>query len=145
MDHGRVALVTTDGFLYPNKVLEEKGLMLRKGFPESYDQKKVLNFLSAIKSGKPEVKAPVYSHLRYDIVSGQDIKVERPDILIFEGLNVLQRGMMPRGSLYLTFLTFQFMFMPKKNFCKIGLSLVFLSSKMVLLKTLIPISITFLN
>ena len=91
-DHGRVALVTTDGFLYPNKVLEEKGLMLRKGFPESYDQKKVLNFLSAIKSGKPEVKAPVYSHLRYDIVSGQDIKVERPDILIFEGLNVLQRG-----------------------------------------------------
>ncbi len=91
-DHSRVALVTTDGFLYPNKVLEEKGLMLRKGFPESYDQKKVRTFLSAIKSGEPEVKAPVYSHLRYDIVPGQEVTIQQPDILIFEGLNVLQRG-----------------------------------------------------
>jgi type I pantothenate kinase len=91
-DHSKVALVTTDGFLYPNKILEEKGLMLRKGFPESYDQKKVLNFLSAIKSGVPEVKASVYSHLRYDIVHGQDVTIRQPDILIFEGLNVLQRG-----------------------------------------------------
>lgn len=91
-DHANVALVTTDGFLFPNKVLEEKGLMLRKGFPESYDQKKVLNFLSAIKSGVSQIKAPVYSHLRYDIVPEQEITIQQPDILIFEGLNVLQRG-----------------------------------------------------
>ncbi len=91
-NHPKVALVTTDGFLLPNKVLEERKLMLRKGFPESYDQKKVLNFLAAIKSGEKEVVAPVYSHLRYDIVPGEEIMIKEPDILIFEGLNVLQRG-----------------------------------------------------
>ncbi len=91
-NHPKVELVTTDGFLYSNKVLEERGLMLRKGFPESYDQKKVLNFLAAIKSGEKEVIAPIYSHLRYDIVPGEEIVVKQPDILIFEGLNVLQRG-----------------------------------------------------
>lgn len=91
-NHPKVDLVTTDGFLYPNKVLEERNLMLRKGFPESYDQKKVLNFLAAIKSGQKEVVAPIYSHLRYDIVPGEEIVIKEPDILIFEGLNVLQRG-----------------------------------------------------
>jgi type I pantothenate kinase len=91
-DHPKVDLVTTDGFLYPNKILEERNLMLRKGFPESYDQKKVLNFLAAIKSGEEEVVAPIYSHLRYDLVPGEEIIVKQPDILIFEGLNVLQRG-----------------------------------------------------
>jgi type I pantothenate kinase len=91
-NHPKVDLVTTDGFLYPNRVLEERDLMLRKGFPESYDQKKVLNFLAAIKSGEKEVAAPVYSHLRYDIVPGEEIVIKEPDILIFEGLNVLQRG-----------------------------------------------------
>jgi type I pantothenate kinase len=91
-DHPKVDLVTTDGFLYPNKILEERNLMLRKGFPESYDQKKLLNFLAAIKSGEEEVVAPIYSHLRYDIVPGEEIIVKKPDILIFEGLNVLQRG-----------------------------------------------------
>jgi type I pantothenate kinase len=91
-NHPNVSLVTTDGFLLPNKILEERNLMLRKGFPESYDQKKVLNFLAAIKSGAKEVVAPVYSHLRYDIVPGEEVIIKEPDILIFEGLNVLQRG-----------------------------------------------------
>ncbi len=88
--HPRVELVTTDGFLYPNAVLEAEGLMERKGFPESYDVAALLNFLTAIKAGTPRVSAPVYSHLVYDIVPGEMIIVERPDILILEGLNVLQ-------------------------------------------------------
>ncbi|MGQ7793123.1 type I pantothenate kinase [Faunimonas sp. B44] len=88
--HPRVELVTTDGFLYPNAVLEAEGLMERKGFPESYDVSALLNFLTAIKAGTPRVSAPVYSHLVYDIVPGETITVERPDILILEGLNVLQ-------------------------------------------------------
>ena len=89
-DHPRVDLVTTDGFLYPNAVLEERGLMHRKGFPESYDVRRVLEFLIDVKSGKARVTAPVYSHLTYDIVAGQVQEVNRPDIMIFEGLNVLQ-------------------------------------------------------
>ncbi len=89
-DHRRVDLITTDGFLYPNAILEERGLMKRKGFPESYDQRLLLQFLSDLKAGAPAVCAPVYSHLRYDIVPGQVARVERPDILILEGLNVLQ-------------------------------------------------------
>ena len=91
-DHPRVDLVTTDGFLYPNKVLEAKGIMHRKGFPESYDQRRLLNFLADVKSGRAEVQAPVYSHLAYDILPNDSIEVAQPDILIFEGLNVLQRG-----------------------------------------------------
>ncbi|MEM8923782.1 MAG: type I pantothenate kinase [Actinomycetota bacterium] len=91
-DHPKVDLVTTDGFLHPNAVLHERGLMERKGFPESYDRRRLLQFVSDIKSGKPSVKAPVYSHLTYDVIDDQEIIVDRPDILIVEGLNVLQTG-----------------------------------------------------
>ncbi|GAA5166311.1 type I pantothenate kinase [Ornithinimicrobium tianjinense] len=86
----RVDLVTTDGFLYPNRVLEERGLMDRKGFPESYDRRALLRFVSEVKAGRAEVRAPVYSHLIYDIVPGESIVVRQPDVLIVEGLNVLQ-------------------------------------------------------
>lgn len=89
-DRPSVELVTTDGFLYPTAVLEERGLMGRKGFPESYDTRRMLRFLSEIKSGHPEVEAPVYSHVAYDIVPGEMQIVRQPDVLIFEGLNVLQ-------------------------------------------------------
>jgi type I pantothenate kinase len=91
-DHPTVDLVTTDGFLYPNRVLEARGIMHRKGFPESYDVRRLIRFLADLKSGREEVKAPVYSHLIYDIVPGQSLVVRRPDILIIEGLNVLQAG-----------------------------------------------------
>lgn len=86
----KVELVTTDGFLYPNAELERRGIMHRKGFPESYDRKKLLQFVSEIKSGKQSVQAPVYSHLSYDIVPGEFATVTTPDVLILEGLNVLQ-------------------------------------------------------
>lgn len=89
----KVALITTDGFLYPNAVLEEKGLMLKKGFPQSYDIHRLLEFVSDIKSGKPEVKAPKYSHQTYDIIPDEYEVITQPDILILEGLNVLQSGM----------------------------------------------------
>jgi type I pantothenate kinase len=89
-DHPRVELVTTDGFLFPNRVLEERSLMRRKGFPESYDMRSMVQFLAAIKSGDSEVAAPVYSHLTYDIVPDKNQVVRQPDVLIFEGLNVLQ-------------------------------------------------------
>lgn len=89
-DTPRVELVTTDGFLFPNAELEERGLLQRKGFPESYDRRALLRFVAEVKSGKAEVTAPVYSHLTYDIVPGEQIVVRRPDVLIVEGLNVLQ-------------------------------------------------------
>ena len=92
-EHPRVALVTTDGFLYPNAVLEKQGLMARKGFPESYDRPRLLQFVRDVKEGRPSVAAPLYSHLIYDIAPGERQVVDRPDILILEGLNVLQRGM----------------------------------------------------
>lgn len=92
----RVDLVTTDGFLYSNAVLTEKGLMQRKGFPESYDRSRFVNFLADIKSGKANVKVPVYSHLVYDVVPGTEVVVDRPDILIVEGLNILQPGELPK-------------------------------------------------
>jgi type I pantothenate kinase len=91
-DHPKVDLVTTDGFLYPNAVLERRDMMNRKGFPESYDTRQLLHFLRALKSGQPEVTAPVYSHVVYDIVDGEQLAVRQPDILILEGLNVLQVG-----------------------------------------------------
>jgi type I pantothenate kinase len=91
-DHPKVDLITTDGFLYPTAVLEKRGLMNRKGFPESYDQRRLVRFLTEIKSGKREVSAPVYSHLIYDIVAGAAKTVCQPDVLIVEGLNVLQSG-----------------------------------------------------
>jgi type I pantothenate kinase len=86
----KVALVTTDGFLYPNKELEKRSLMDRKGFPESYDRLALIKFVSDVKSGKKEVSAPVYSHLTYDIIPGEQVVVDSPDVLIIEGLNVLQ-------------------------------------------------------
>jgi type I pantothenate kinase len=89
-DHPKVDLVTTDGFLYSRKELEKRGLMQRKGFPESYNLRRMMAFLAAAKSGLPAVAAPVYSHLTYDLVSNQEQVVRSPDILIFEGLNVLQ-------------------------------------------------------
>ena len=89
-DHARVDLITTDGFLYPNRILEDRGLMKRKGFPESYDQRRLLQFLADVKAGVPSVSAPVYSHLHYDIIPNAVQEVEQPDILILEGLNVLQ-------------------------------------------------------
>ncbi|ELA7371143.1 type I pantothenate kinase [Vibrio parahaemolyticus] len=91
-NHPKVALVTTDGFLYPKKVLEERGIMHRKGFPESYDIKHLVEFVSDVKAGKPNLEVPVYSHITYDITDELK-KVDRPDVLIIEGLNVLQSGM----------------------------------------------------
>ena len=97
-DHPRVDLLTTDGFLYPNAELERLGLMDRKGFPESFDTGRLLNFLADVKSGVARVEAPVYSHFQYDILPGQLLTIEAPDILIVEGLNVLQPASMPRGG-----------------------------------------------
>ena len=89
-DHPTVELITTDGFLYSNAQLEERGLMQRKGFPESYDARRLVQFVADVKGGAPTVAAPVYSHLVYDIVPGAEDVVRQPDILIIEGLNVLQ-------------------------------------------------------
>ena len=91
-EHPKVDLITTDGFLFPNRVLEDRGIMNRKGFPESYDTKALLQFMRELKGGAPEVKAPVYSHVVYDIMDGENVTVRQPDILILEGLNVLQVG-----------------------------------------------------
>jgi type I pantothenate kinase len=91
-NHPRVDLITTDGFLFPNRVLEARGIMHRKGFPESYDVRRLLRFCADLKSGRASLSAPVYSHLRYDLVPGEEQVVDRPDIVIIEGLNVLQTG-----------------------------------------------------
>jgi type I pantothenate kinase len=104
-NHPRVALVPTDGFLLPNEVLEERGLMERKGFPESYDITRLLKFLGEVKAGNPEVSAPVYSHFSYDVVPDQSITVERPDILIVEGLNVLQPAQLPKEGKAIPFVS----------------------------------------
>ncbi|HCG46155.1 type I pantothenate kinase [Corynebacterium flavescens] len=90
--HPKVDLITTDGFLYPTVTLKERGLMQRKGFPESYDRRALMRFVTDVKSGKAEVKAPLYSHISYDIVPDDYQVVRQPDILILEGLNVLQTG-----------------------------------------------------
>ncbi|NDL66083.1 type I pantothenate kinase [Acerihabitans arboris] len=92
-EHRSVELVTTDGFLYPNRVLKERELMKKKGFPQSYDMRSLVNFVSEVKSGASEVTAPVYSHLIYDIVPENNKVISQPDILILEGLNVLQSGL----------------------------------------------------
>jgi type I pantothenate kinase len=97
-DHPRVDQITTDGFLLPNAELEQRKLMDRKGFPESFDTARLLNFLADVKSGVAQVEAPVYSHFHYDILPDQRSIVESPDILIVEGLNVLQPARMPRGG-----------------------------------------------
>lgn len=100
-----VALVTTDGFLLPNAVLAERGLMARKGFPESYDSRKLLRFLSDIKAGRRRVEAPVYSHLTYDVVPGAAVSIDEPDIVIVEGLNVLQPARLPPDGEHIPFVS----------------------------------------
>jgi type I pantothenate kinase len=97
-DHPRVDLIATDGFLHPNAELERRGIMHRKGFPESFDTARLLNFLHEVKSGKENIEAPVYSHFHYDIMPGQKTIIERPDILIVEGLNVLQPARLPKDG-----------------------------------------------
>src|SRR3981081_2643143 len=101
----KVDLITTDGFLYPNTILEREGLMEKKGFPESYDLPALLRFLSDIKAGRRPVRAPVYSHLVYDVMPNAWIEIDRPDILIVEGLNVLQTGRMPRDGKEIPFVS----------------------------------------
>jgi type I pantothenate kinase len=91
-DHPNVELVTTDGFLRPNRVLEERGIMERKGFPESYDVRRLIRFLEEVKRGEAEVRVPVYSHVIYDVIEGEEQVLRDPDIVIVEGLNVLQTG-----------------------------------------------------
>jgi type I pantothenate kinase len=92
-EHRAVEIITTDGFLYPNKTLQERGIMEKKGFPQSYDMHRLVNFVSDVKSGAKNVTAPVYSHLIYDVVPDRNKVIEQSDILILEGLNVLQSGM----------------------------------------------------
>jgi type I pantothenate kinase len=101
----KVDLVTTDGFLLPNEVLRRENLMERKGFPDSYDVGALLRFLSAIKSGQRDVRAPVYSHLTYDVMPGEFVTIDRPDILIFEGLNVLQPRELPKDGKFVPFVS----------------------------------------
>jgi type I pantothenate kinase len=109
-DHPIVELVTTDGFLYPNAVLDERGIMNRKGFPESYDTRRLLQFLREVKSGNAEVAAPVYSHVVYDIVPDDHVIVHQPDILILEGLNVLQVGALTENTAITEFVSDYFDF-----------------------------------
>ncbi len=101
----KVELVTTDGFLLPNAELQRLGLMERKGFPESYDASAIVRFLAAVKSGERNVQAPVYSHLTYDVLAGESVTVDRPDILIFEGLNVLQPGRLAKDGRAIAFVS----------------------------------------
>jgi type I pantothenate kinase len=101
----KVDLVTTDGFLYPNAILEREGLMEKKGFPESYDLPALLRFLSEVKGGKRPARAPIYSHLIYDVLPSQWVEVDRPDILIVEGLNVLQTGRLPKDGKEIPFVS----------------------------------------
>src|SRR5205085_8116324 len=101
----KVDLVTTDGFLLPNAVLEREGLMEKKGFPDSYDLPTLLRFLADVKAGRRPVRAPVYSHISYDVLPNQWIEVDRTDILIFEGVNVLQTGRLPRDGQAIPFVS----------------------------------------
>jgi type I pantothenate kinase len=101
----KVDLITTDGFLFPNAVLEREGLMERKGFPESYDLPALLRFLSDVKAGRRQARAPIYSHLVYDVMPNHWVEVDRPDILIVEGLNVLQTGRPPKDGKAIPFVS----------------------------------------
>jgi len=101
----RVSLVTTDGFLFSNEELRANNLMERKGFPESYDVGALLRFLSAIKSGEEQVKAPLYSHMTYDVLPDEHVVIDRPDILIFEGINVLQTRDLPKDGTIVPFIS----------------------------------------
>jgi type I pantothenate kinase len=111
----RVALITTDGFLLPNATLAERGLMARKGFPESYDTRGLLRFLSDIKAGRRRVEAPVYSHLSYDVVPGATVVLDEPDIVIVEGLNVLQPARLPPDGERVPFVSDFFDFSVKRS------------------------------
>lgn len=104
-EHPKVELVTTDGFLYPLQELKNRNLMLRKGFPESYDMKMLVDFISDVKSGESEVHAPIYSHITYDRVKGRTQKITQPDILILEGLNVLQTALDTHSSAHRPFVS----------------------------------------
>jgi type I pantothenate kinase len=101
----KVDLITTDGFLYPNAILEREGLMEKKGFPESYDLPALLRFLSDIKAGHRPVRAPVYSHLVYDVLPNHWVEIDRPEILVVEGLNVLQAGRLPKDGKAIPFVS----------------------------------------
>jgi type I pantothenate kinase len=101
----KVDLVTTDGFLYPNAELAREGLMEKKGFPESYDLPALLRFLTDVKAGRRPARAPIYSHLIYDVIPNQSVEVDRPDILIVEGLNVLQTGRLPKEGKAIPFVS----------------------------------------
>jgi type I pantothenate kinase len=101
----KVDLVTTDGFLYPNAILEREGLMDKKGFPESYDLPALLRFLSDVKAGRRPARAPIYSHLVYDVVPNHWVEVDRPEILVVEGLNVLQAGRLPKDGKAIPFVS----------------------------------------
>jgi type I pantothenate kinase len=101
----KVDLITTDGFLFPNAILEREGLMEKKGFPESYDLPSLLRFLTDVKAGKHPAKAPVYSHLTYDVTPNLWVEVDRPEILIVEGLNVLQTGRLPKDGKAIPFVS----------------------------------------
>lgn len=109
-DHPKVDLVTTDGFLFPNAHLEAQGIMERKGFPESYDTPRLLRFLADVKGGRRKVRAPVYSHFSYDVVPDGFVEVDQPDILILEGLNVLQPARLPRDGKAIPFVSDYFDF-----------------------------------
>lgn len=102
----RVDLISTDGFLLPTRILEQRGLMERKGFPESFDAHGLVRFLSDLKSGERHVQAPVYSHIVYDIVPGEYVEVDQPDVVIIEGLNILQTGPAERGIFVSDFFDF---------------------------------------
>src|SRR3954468_21396313 len=104
-DTPRVDLLTTDGFLYPNAVLAREGLMEKKGFPESYDLPALLRFLSDVKAGRRPVRAPVYSHLVYDVIPNKWVEIDRPEILIVEGLNVLQAARPPKDGKAIPFVS----------------------------------------
>ncbi|MGI9384142.1 MAG: type I pantothenate kinase [Methyloligellaceae bacterium] len=104
-NHPRVDLVPTDGFLFANAVLEDRELLNRKGFPESYDLPKLLRFLGDVKAGRSQARAPVYSHFSYDVLKGQTITVDRPDVLIVEGLNVLQPAKLPKDGKEIPFVS----------------------------------------
>ncbi|MGH9026734.1 MAG: type I pantothenate kinase [Acidimicrobiia bacterium] len=104
-DHPRVDLVTTDGFLFPNRVLEDRGLMSRKGFPESYDRRRLVHFLTDLKGGVPRIEAPTYSHHTYDIVADEMQVIEEADVVIIEGLNLLQAADGQKGTIPSTFVS----------------------------------------
>ena len=108
--HPKVELITTDGFLFPNQVLEERGIMHRKGFPESFDLKRLRGFLAEVKSGRAAAEAPVYSHIAYDILPEEKIRISRPDILIVEGLNVLQPAVLAKEGTEIPFVSDYFDF-----------------------------------